>query len=136
MGAPMSTTRRAPVWLLGLTNTLFGMYGGILVIAVPQLLSARHVPEATIAGMTAAAISPGFWTFLVSPVLDVRFSRRWYSVLTALLSAVLLALALTNLEHLALVEIFLVAGSFSQIFTRAHWEAGSPASSLPRKNTP
>jgi PAT family beta-lactamase induction signal transducer AmpG len=42
----------------------------------------------------------------------VRFSRRWYSVLTALLSAALLALALTNLEHLALVEIFLVAGFF------------------------
>lgn len=107
-----SGRRRAPVWLLGLTNTLFGMYGGILVIAVPQLLSARHVPEATIAGMTAAAISPGFWTFLVSPVLDVRFSRRWYSVLTALLSAMFLALALTNLEHLAWVEICLVAGFF------------------------
>ena len=107
-----SGRRRAPVWLLGLTNTLFGMYGGILVIAVPQLLSARHVPEATIAAMTAAAISPGFWTFLVSPVLDVRFSRRWYCVLTALLSAMLLALALTNLEHLAWVEICLVAGFF------------------------
>ena len=113
MGNSVRTaTRRVPVWLLGLTNALFGMYGGILVIAVPQLLSARHVPEAAIAAMTAAAISPGFWTFLVSPVLDVRFSRRWYSVLTALLSAVLLALALTNLEHLALVEIFLVAGFF------------------------
>ena len=109
MSAP---TRRAPVWLLGLTNTLFGMYGGILVIAVPQLLSARHVPEATIAAMTAAAISPGFWTFLVSPVLDVRFSRRWYSIVTALVSALLLALALTNLQHLALVEVFLVAGFF------------------------
>ncbi len=107
-----SGRRRAPVWLLGLTNTLFGMYGGILVIAVPQLLSARHVPEATIAAMTAAAISPGFWTFLVSPVLDVRFSRRWYCVLTALLSAMLLALALTNLEHLTWVEICLVAGFF------------------------
>jgi MFS transporter, PAT family, beta-lactamase induction signal transducer AmpG len=107
-----AATRRAPVWVLGLTNALFGMYGGILVIAVPQLLSARHVPEATIAGMTAAAISPGFWTFLVSPVLDVRFSRRWHSVVTALLSALLLALALTNLEHLVWVEIFLVAGFF------------------------
>jgi MFS transporter, PAT family, beta-lactamase induction signal transducer AmpG len=104
--------RRAPVWLLGLTNALFGMYGGILVIAVPQLLSARHVAEATIAGMTAAAISPGFWSFVVSPVLDVRFSRRWYSIVTALLSAALLALALTNLDHLVLVEIFLVSGFF------------------------
>jgi hypothetical protein len=37
----------APLWLMGLSNTVFGMYGGIIVISVPQLLSARHVPEAT-----------------------------------------------------------------------------------------
>jgi len=102
----------APVWLMGLTNAVFGMYGGIMVISVPQLLSARHVPEATIAAMTAAMISPGFWTFLLSPVLDVRFSRRWYSVLTAALAATLLVLALLNLDHLALVEALLVAGFF------------------------
>jgi PAT family beta-lactamase induction signal transducer AmpG len=97
---------------MGLTNTLFGMYGGILVISVPQLLSARHVAEATIAGMTAVTISPGFWTFLLSPVLDVRFSRRWYSVVTAVIAAVLLVLALLNLERVALVEALLVAGFF------------------------
>ena len=102
----------APVWMIGLTNALFGMYGGILVISVPQLLSARHVPEATIASMTAVMISPGFWTFLVSPVLDVRFSRRWYSVVTAGAAALLLALALLNLDHLILVERMLVAGFF------------------------
>jgi PAT family beta-lactamase induction signal transducer AmpG len=107
---PVSGT--APVWLMGLTNTLFGMYGGILVISVPQLLSARHVAEATIAGMTAVTISPGFWTFIASPVLDVRFSRRWYSVVTAVIAAVLLVLALLNLEHVALVEGLLVAGFF------------------------
>jgi PAT family beta-lactamase induction signal transducer AmpG len=95
-----------------MTNALFGMYGGILVITVPQLLSARHVPEATISAITAATISPGFWTFLVSPVLDVRFSRRWYSLVTAILAAALLSLALLNLEHLALVEILLVVGFF------------------------
>lgn len=102
----------APVWLMGLSNAVFGMYGGIIVITVPQLLSARHVPEATIAAMTAAMVSPGFWAFLVSPVLDVRFSRRWYAMLTAALAASLLVLALQNLEHLALVEVLLVAGYF------------------------
>ena len=102
----------APVWMMGLTNALFGMYGGILVISVPQLLSARHVPESIIAAMTAVMISPGFWTFLVSPLLDVRFSRRWYSVVTAAVAAALLSLALLNLEHLALVEGLLVAGFF------------------------
>jgi len=97
---------------MGLANALFGMYGGILVISVPQLLNARQVPEATIAAMTAVMISPGFWTFLVSPVLDVRFSRRWYSVTTAVIAAVLLSLALLNLDHLALVEGLLVVGFF------------------------
>jgi PAT family beta-lactamase induction signal transducer AmpG len=110
----MKATRRAsaPVWLMGLTNTVFGMYGGILVISVPQLLSARHVPEATLAAMTAVTISPGFWTFLFSPLLDVRFSRRWYSVVTAVVAAGLLALALLNLDNVALVELLLVTGFF------------------------
>ncbi len=97
---------------MGLTNALFGMYGGVLVITVPQLLSARHVPEATLSAMTAAMISPGFWTFLASPVLDVRFSRRWYAVVTAVIAAILLLLALLNLDHLVLVEVLLVAGFF------------------------
>ncbi len=97
---------------MGLSNAVFGMYGGIIVISVPQLLSARHVPEATIAAMTAMMISPGFWTFLASPVLDVRFSRRWYSMCTAALAAALLVLALLNLDHLAWVEALLVAGFF------------------------
>jgi PAT family beta-lactamase induction signal transducer AmpG len=104
--------RVAPVWLMGLTNAVFGMYGGILVISVPQLLSAQHVPEATIASMTAVMLSPGFWTFLVSPVLDVRFSRRWYSAFTATVAAALLVVALLNLRNLALAEILLVTGYF------------------------
>jgi len=102
----------APVWLMGLTNAVFGMYGGIMVISVPQLLSARHVPETSIAAMTAVMISPGFWTFLVSPVLDVRFSRRWYSTCTAIIAAVLLVLALLELDNLMLLEALLVAGYF------------------------
>lgn len=108
----MPTRSVAPVWLMGLTNAVFGMYGGIIVISVPQLLNARHVPETTIAAMTAVMLSPGFWSFLVSPVLDVRFSRRWYSAATAVSAAVLLVVALFNLDHLVLVEVLLVAGYF------------------------
>jgi len=104
--------RCAPIWLMGLTNAVFGMYGGIVVISMPQLLSARHVPEGTIAAMTAVMLSPGFWAFLVSPVLDVRFSRRWYSMATALAAAALLVCALLNLDNLALLEILMVCGFF------------------------
>jgi PAT family beta-lactamase induction signal transducer AmpG len=102
--------RVAPVWLMGLTNAVFGMYGGILAISVPQLLSARHVPESTIASMTAVMMSSGFWAFALSPVLDVRFSRRWYSAVTATAAASMLVVALLNLKNLVVVEIFLTAG--------------------------
>lgn len=112
----MWTMRRrsvAPIWLMGLTNSVFGMYGGIVAISMPQLLSMRHVPEATIAAMSAITISPGFWAFLMSPVLDVRFSRRGYSVASAAMAAALLVAALLSLNHLALVTGLLVAGFFS-----------------------
>lgn len=108
----MSSRSLAPLWLMGLTNSVFGMYAGIVLISVPQLLSNRQVPETTIAAMTAVMASPGFWTFLVSPVLDVHFSRRWYSMASALMAAGLLIVALLNLNHLALVEVLLVAGYF------------------------
>jgi hypothetical protein len=36
---------RAPLPLMGLSYSVFGMYGGIVAVSVPQLLAARHVPE-------------------------------------------------------------------------------------------
>jgi PAT family beta-lactamase induction signal transducer AmpG len=104
------TNRRVPVWLMALTNCSYGLYAGIQVFALPQLLSARHVPEATIAAMSAVELSPGFWAFLLSPVLDVRFSRRWYAVALALLAAVLLFLAMLNLSHIYFVEAAITLG--------------------------
>lgn len=108
------TPRRAvaPTWLMGLTNSVFGMYGGVMVIAVPQLLSARRVPEGTIAAMTAIMLTPGIWTALASPILDVRFSRRQYAAATAGFAAILLAVALLHLDNLLLAEICLVTGYF------------------------
>jgi len=105
--------RAVPLWLMGMTNAPFGMYGGVLVITVPQLLNARHVPEATIAAMTAVTISPGVWSVIAAPILDVRFSRRWYSTATALIAAVLLTLGLLCLDQVATAEILLVTGFFA-----------------------
>ncbi len=104
---------RLPLWLMGATNAPFGMYGGILVITIPELLNARHVAEATIASVTAVAISPGLWSIVASPMLDVRFSRRWYSVVTAVAAAVLCSLALMNLDNVVLTEVLLVSGFFA-----------------------
>lgn len=111
----MKVARRTgmPLWLMGMTNAPFGMFGGILVISIPELLNARHVPESTISAVTAVAISPGLWSIVASPMLDVRFSRRWYSVVTAMAAAVLLSLALLNLDNVGVAEALLVAGFFA-----------------------
>ena len=109
----MATRSRIPVWLMGLTNISYGLYGGAVAFALPQLLSNRHVDEAAIAGLTAIAFSPGFWAFLFSPMLDVRFSRRWYAVALATVSAVTLIVAFLNLGHLGLLEVTLTIGFFA-----------------------
>jgi MFS family permease len=95
----MPSRHRVPVWLMGLTNLSYGLYGGVIAFAAPQLLGDRHVPESSIAGLTAVAFSPGFWAFLVSPVLDVRFSRRWYAVVLAVIASLSLVVAFLNLDH-------------------------------------
>ncbi len=106
-------TRRVPLWLMGLSNCSYGLYAGIQVFALPQLLAARHVPEATIAAMSAVELSPGFWAFLLSPVLDVRFSRRWYACVLALIAAGLLLVAMLNLNHIYFVEAAITVGFLS-----------------------
>ncbi len=105
--------RRVPLWLMGLTNSSYGLYAGIQVFALPQLLAARHVPEATIAAMSAVELSPGFWAFLLSPVLDVKFSRRWYACALALIAAGLLLVAMLNLNHIYFVEAAITFGFLS-----------------------
>jgi MFS transporter, PAT family, beta-lactamase induction signal transducer AmpG len=106
----MPSRHRVPVWLMGLTNLSYGLYGGVVAFAVPQLLGDRRVPESSIAGLTAIAFSPGFWAFLISPVLDVRFSRRWYAVVLAVIASLSLVVAFLNLQHLGLLEVVLTAG--------------------------
>jgi MFS transporter, PAT family, beta-lactamase induction signal transducer AmpG len=105
-----SNRRVPPVWLMGLSNASFGLYNGFVFFAMPQLLAARHVSEARIAGITAVAMSPYFWAVVFGPMLDVRFSRRWYATLFAALESVFVILAVMNLDHLAALECALVAG--------------------------
>ncbi len=51
--------------------------------------------------------------FIFSPVLDVRFSRRWYAVALAIVAALNLFVAFLNLDHLALLETVLTIGFFA-----------------------
>lgn len=105
-----------PVWLMGLTDLTIGMYVGMLIVTLPELLAARHVPEATIATLTAGvAFSPSFWAFLVCPVLDVRFTHRFYAVFGAVGCAACLTAALFSLHHMVLLGALLLLGALSGV---------------------
>ena len=105
---------------MGMSNLSFGLYAGFITLSLPQLLAAQHVPEARIAAITATVISAGIWVFLLGPMLDVRFSRRFYATLFSALAGICLTLTLLNRTNLALVEVFMLIGFASaQLNTNA-----------------
>jgi hypothetical protein len=109
----MPSPHHVPLWLMGLTNLPYGLYGGVVAFAVPQLLGDRNVAAASIASLTAVAVSPGFYAFLFSPILDVRFSRRWYAVTLAMIASLTLVVAFLNLDNLVLLGAALTVGFFA-----------------------
>jgi MFS transporter, PAT family, beta-lactamase induction signal transducer AmpG len=94
-----------PVWLMGMCNATMGFSNGIVLFALPQLLAAGHIPESKIATITAVAFSPNFWSVFFAPILDVRFSRRWYATVLAAACAICTAITIFSLHHLFLLEI-------------------------------
>jgi MFS transporter, PAT family, beta-lactamase induction signal transducer AmpG len=109
--------RVPPVWLMGLSNASLGLYGGAAFFALPQLMAAQHVPETRIAAITAASISPMFWGILLGPMLDVRFTRRWYATLFAALESLAVMAAVLSLNHLVVLQIALLAGTAASLLS-------------------
>jgi PAT family beta-lactamase induction signal transducer AmpG len=93
---------------MGMGYAVFGLAGGFLVLPLPQMLAAEGVPEARIAAVSGACFLPGFWTFLLGPMLDVRFSRRWWATLFAVLSGVCMGAAILLRRHVGELELALM----------------------------
>jgi MFS transporter, PAT family, beta-lactamase induction signal transducer AmpG len=106
-----------PVWLMGMCNGTLGFSNGIVLFALPQLLAAGHVPESKIATITAVAFSPSFWSVFFAPILDVRFSRRWYATVLAAASAICTATSIFSLHHLFLLEILALLATATAILS-------------------
>lgn len=105
-----AASRLPPTWLLGLCNLPFGLFGAGLFVAVPQLLTASGLSAAVSTSITAIAIIPGFCAFLVSPVLDVYASRRFYAALFCVVQAICLFLSLFLIDRLVALTIVLFIG--------------------------
>jgi PAT family beta-lactamase induction signal transducer AmpG len=89
---------------MGLSNSTYGLLSGFIAYSLPQLLAARHVPVAKVAAITATVLSPTAFSVVFSPILDVRFSRRTYATVLAAAAGLFLALAVMNIDRLALLE--------------------------------
>jgi MFS transporter, PAT family, beta-lactamase induction signal transducer AmpG len=105
-----SSQRVPPVWLMGLSGTSFGLVGGYVAFTLAQSLAAQHVPEVAIASITALAISPSFFSFVASPLLDVWFSRRAYATGLATAAALFTGGSAVLFHHLLLLRIAAVVG--------------------------
>lgn len=104
-----------PIWLMGLCNLPFGLFGAGLFVAIPQLLTARGISASVTTGITAVAIIPGFCAFLISPLLDVFVSRRFYAVLFCVVQAVCLFASLFLTDRLVPLTILLFVGFFASV---------------------
>ncbi len=103
-------SRLPPVWLMGLTNATFGMYGGFAAVTLPQMLAAEGIPGGRIAAITATVLSPGFWAFLLAPMLDVRFSRRAYALVFTVVAAAAMAFTVAHRGQPALMQAAMILG--------------------------
>ncbi|MEO7027496.1 MAG: hypothetical protein ABI056_08080, partial [Caulobacteraceae bacterium] len=113
-----------PAWLLGIGFLPLGVFGAVLLITVPQLLAANHVPEQHIATITAIGLSPTFGGFILSPLLDWRFSRRTYALGLTLVATACAFGALLAIRSLPVLTALLFLGQLSislQVFAVGGW---------------
>ena len=106
----MSTRKLPPIWVMGLTNAAYGMYGGFAVVTVAEMLAAQGLPGDRIARVVSTILSPSVWIFLFAPVLDVKFRRRTYALFSAIAAAVCVAGCVLNRAHLGPLQVFGVCG--------------------------
>ncbi len=119
---PASTATKPlpPVWLLGLCQGLLGISAGLTLITLPQLLAAKHVPEPAIAGVETWYIIAQSGAFLVSPLLDWKFSRRFYATVLGVLTAVLSFVAFLVLDNIALLSaVIFLSGAAIHLYAAA-----------------
>ena len=99
--------RSHPVWLLGLTNLPLGVTGAVGLLVAPEVLASRHVPETTIANVTALQLAGTFIFFLIAPILDVQFNRRSYAIALTIAAAILTFITVLSFSRVGMLGLWL-----------------------------
>lgn len=101
--------RVLPAWMMALSGSSVGFVYGFISTAMGILLASRGVPVAKIGAISAISFSPTFWVWVLSPMLDVRFTKRAYGLAFASLAALLLVVAVLSLGNLTVFTVSLTA---------------------------
>ena len=103
--------RIPPDFVIGMGTLTFGLVAGFNMTAMPFLLSKAGVSVDQIAAVSATAASPTFFTFLLTPIVDVGFTRRTYALGLAAATAASLgsALFLLSPDRLLLFTVLVLS---------------------------
>lgn len=115
---PSSAAARCPAaWIVGLSVLPFGLVVGFSITALPYLLTHAGISVDRVATISATVMSPTFWGFLLTPLLDSGLSRRSYCWITVIVAAGCLALGLASVSphHLGLMTALLLVGELAVV---------------------
>jgi PAT family beta-lactamase induction signal transducer AmpG len=85
---------------MGLANAPTGFIYGFITTAMGILLVSRGVSVDRIGTISFVAFSPTFWGWLLSPLLDVHFTKRTYAFVFAALAALGLGMTVLSVANL------------------------------------
>jgi PAT family beta-lactamase induction signal transducer AmpG len=112
--------RIPPVWILALPGLTFGMAVGFVIVTLPQMLAEQGLSGSRIPVAVALISSPSFFSFLLAPLLDVRFRRRTYATVFGVLAAAAISWVVLDHHSAAEVEAVMFVGFLSlMLFTSA-----------------
>jgi PAT family beta-lactamase induction signal transducer AmpG len=122
-----------PIFLLGLTNSTYGMCGGFACVVLPEILAAQGVSGGRIGAIVAWILLALVWSFFLSPMLDVRFSRRRYALVLAAIASGGVAITVMHHGNPSLVEMVMVVTYAAASLLQAA-VGGWMGSLIPRKD--
>lgn len=105
-----SERRLPPIWIMGMTNAVFGLTGGFCAVIIPDLLAADGLSAGKVASIAALILSPGFWAFVIAPMLDVRLSRRTYALIFGIITALAVGATVVFRGRPLLIEAAMLPG--------------------------
>jgi PAT family beta-lactamase induction signal transducer AmpG len=111
---------------MGLANAPTGFIYGFITTAMGILLVSRGVSVDRIGSISFLAFSPTFWGWLLSPVLDVHFTKRTYAFLFSTLAALGLAVTVLSVANLTVFTVALTLSCLAVVLYSTSVQGWAP----------